>query len=276
MNTIAVPPGEAPGGVGLYVFCFSRAEACAAAAAGPGLAEGGPLRTFAYGAVAALCCEVPLADWVGSSGETNLRNLAWLGPRALRHEEVIERAMAASPVLPVRFGCLFSSAERLQELLARAEGRIASFLEDATEWEEWSLKGTVDMAACLEVARAEERCLATLPESPGARYLVEKKLEQRASGRARAWMKEALAEIAREIDGVALERRPAGSIAPGAGTEGREVLLHWALRLPRGAEPELGERLRALEARLSARGLVLEARGPWPPYAFAPRLDEDQ
>jgi hypothetical protein len=275
MNTIAVPPGCAPGGVGLYVFCFSRAEACAAAARGPGLAEGAPLRTFARGAVAALCCEVPLADWVGPSGEANLQNLAWLGPRALRHEEVIERAMAASPVLPVRFGCLFSSAERLQDLLARAEGRIANFLEGAADWEEWSVKGTVDMAACLEVAFAEERCVATLPESPGARYLVEQRLRQRATRAARAWMKEASAEVAKEVDGVALERRDAGRVARGTGAEGREVVLHWALRLSRGAEPELARRLSALESRLSARGLCLEARGPWPPYVFAPRLDED-
>jgi len=276
MNTIALPPRQAEGGFGIYVFCFSRAEACAAAATGAGIAEGAPLRTVVRGAVAALCCEVPLADWVGPPGEANLQNLAWLGPRALRHEEVIERAMAASPVLPVRFGCLFSSEERLQDLLARAGARIATFLEDAAGWEEWSVKGTVNMAACLEAALAEERRAATLPESPGARYLMEQKLRERAAREARAWVKAACADIAAEIDGVALERRAAGRISQGAGEDGREVVLHWALRLPRGAETELERRLQALEARTSARGLLLEARGPWPPYAFAPRLDGDE
>ena len=223
----------------LYVFCFARAEACHAAL-GPGLDEGMALRTLTHGDIAALCCEVPRDDWVGARGEANLKDLAWLGPRAIRHEQVIEQVMETSPVLPLRFGCLFSSEDRVRATLARAGGRVAAFLEEANEREEWSLKGFFDASTCgarTGVKAAEEEALAALAD------LV---LARRARRTARI---------------------PEGS--------SKEVAFHWALLLPRGAARSLEERLQSVAARLSTQGLTLEARGPWPPFGFAPSLDEE-
>jgi hypothetical protein len=252
--------------VGLYVFCFARRSA-AEAVLGPGLAGAGPLGARVHEELAAICCEVPLHEWTGEEGEAHLKDLGWLGPRALRHEEVLEQMMRASPVLPLRFGCLFSSEERLEELLRRERGRIAAFIEQAAHEEEWSLQGLVELQACEEAMFAADPRTAKLPPSGGARYLMEQKLRRDAARAARVWLQEAEEMVARALEGLVLARRALR--AP------REGAFHWALRVPRGAEESLAQRLELLAEPLAACGLSLTARGPWPLYNFAPHFGEE-
>jgi hypothetical protein len=273
MSTRDAAPSEGHEGVGLYVFCFTRAGA-AGAATGSGLAENAPLGARVHEELAAICCEVPLHEWTGETGAAHLKDLGWLGPRALFHEEVLERMMNAAPVLPLRFGCLFSSAERLEELLRRERARITAFLDRAEHEAEWSLQGMLDTRVCEEAMFAAAPRVAKLPASAGARYLMEQKLRRDAARAARVWLEEAQAELARALEGLVLARR---TLRPPSRTEGepaREGAFHWALLVPRGAEVELARRLEPLAEQLSARGLYVSARGPWPAYNFAPRLGD--
>jgi hypothetical protein len=265
MNTRETARSTGDEGVGLYVFCFARAGA-ASVAVGPGLHGEAPLGARVHEEVAAICCEVPLHEWTGTMGEAHLKDLGWLGPRALRHEAVIEQVMRASPVLPLRFGCLFSSAERLEELLRRERARIAAFIEKAAHEEEWSLQGSLDVRACEEAMFAANPQVAKLPAQAGARYLMEQKLRKDAARAARAWAQDVQVELARALEGLVLARRALRPPAEGA--------FHWALLVPRGAEAELARRLEPLAEPLSARGLHLSARGPWPAYNFAPHLGD--
>lgn len=260
--------------VGIYVFCLVRAGA-ANAAVGQGLTEDAPLGALIHEEVAAVYCEVPLHDWTGEAGEAHLKDLGWLGPRALRHEEVIEQMTRASPVLPLRFGCLFSSAERMEELLRRHHTRIAAFIEKVANEEEWSLQGSLNLQACEEAMFAADPRVATLPASKGARYLMEQKLRKDAALAARAWVREAEAAITRALEGVVLARRALRPSSRGAVEPALEGVFHWALLVPRGAEAELSKRLEPLAEQFSARGLHLSARGPWPAYNFAPHFGDE-
>ncbi|MFY0524766.1 GvpL/GvpF family gas vesicle protein [Archangium gephyra] len=254
-------------GVGLYVFCFARAGAA-------GVAVDHGLDAKVHEDIAAICCEVPLHEWTGEAGEAHLKDLGWLGPRALRHEAVIEQMMAASPVLPLRFGCLFSSAERLEALLRRERARISAFIEKAAHEEEWSLQGSLDVRACEEAMFAADPRVAKLPAQAGARYLMEQKLRKDAVRAARGWAQEIQADISRALEGLVLERHSLRPPPRNPDEPGREGAFHWALLVPRGAEAELARRLEPLAEPLSARGLHLSARGPWPAYNFAPRLGD--
>jgi hypothetical protein len=260
--------------VGLYVFCFVRAGG-AEAAVGRGLAGEASLEARIHGQVAAICCEVPLHEWTGAAGEAHLKDLSWLGPRALRHEEVVEQMRRASPVLPLRFGCLFSSAERLEELLRREHERIAAFIEKTAHEEEWSLQGALDLKACEEAMFAADPRVARLPASSGARYLMEQKLRKDAARSAREWVKKAEAAILQALDGFVLARRPLRPASRSSGEPALEGVFHWALLVPRGAEAALAKRLEPLAEPMLARGLHLSARGPWPAYNFAPHLGDE-
>lgn len=254
-------------GVGLYVFCFARAGAA-------GVAVDHGLDAKVHEDIAAICCEVPLHEWTGEAGEAHLKDLGWLGPRALRHEAVIEQMMRASPVLPLRFGCLFSSVERLEALLQRERARISAFIEKAAHEEEWSLQGALDVRACEEAMFAADPRVAKLPAQGGARYLMEQKLRKDAVRAARGWAQEVQADISRALEGLVLEQRSLRPPPRNPDEPGREGAFHWALLVPRGAEVELARRLEPLAEQLPSRGLHLSARGPWPAYNFAPRLGD--
>lgn len=273
MNARETARSTGDGGVGLYVFCFARAGA-AGVAVGPGLDGEAPLGARVHEEVAAICCEVPLHEWTGEAGEAHLKDVGWLGPRALRHEAVIEQMMRASPVLPLRFGCLFSSAERLEELLRRERARISAFIEKAGHEEEWSLQGALDVRACEEAMFAADPRVAKLPAQAGARYLMEQKLRKDAVRAARGWAQEVQAELARALEGLVLARRTLRPPPRNPDEPGLEGVFQWALLVPRGAEAELASRLEPLAEPLSARGLHLSARGPWPAYNFAPQLGD--
>ena len=261
-------------GVGLYVFCFARAAA-AGAAVGHGLDARAPLGARVHEDVAAICCEVPLHEWTGEAGEAHLKDLGWLGPRALRHEAVIEQMMGASPVLPLRFGCLFSSADRLEALLRHERARISAFIDKVAHEEEWSLQGTLEVRVCEDAMFAADPRVAKLPAQAGARYLMEQKLRKDAVRAARGWAQEVQTELSRALEGLVLDRRSLRVPPRNPEEPGREGAFHWALLLPRGAEAELARRLEPLAEQLSARGLHLSARGPWPAYNFAPHLGDE-
>lgn len=106
----------------LYVYGLMRAGQAPTLAA-PAVAEpGGTIRTLSLGALSALVSDISLDEVVSTR-----RNL-------LAHTRALEEAMAAGPVLPMRFGIIAAGeaqlsravlpqAEKLLELLDRLEGR---------------------------------------------------------------------------------------------------------------------------------------------------------
>ena len=73
-----------------------------------------PLSVFRrFQNLCAVLSEVRLEDFCGGAAELRMRDLAWVGPRALRHEAVVEEVMRHSPVLPARFGPVAGTPGRI-------------------------------------------------------------------------------------------------------------------------------------------------------------------
>ena len=125
------------------------------------------------GEVAAVLAEVNIEDFSGPEAQEKMEDLKWVAPRALRHEEVVLSAMEQGPVLPVRFGTVFSSLAAAAEPLRQRQDVLMKFFQDTIDKKEWTLKGYVDRPqarARMTAARlaAEKEQLAGL--SPGKRY----------------------------------------------------------------------------------------------------------
>ena len=267
MSTASIPPAH--DARALYVFCVARAGV--ALPDGDGLDAAGSLHTVASAGLAALVCEVALADFTGPGGEANLGDLAWLGPRALRHEAVIEAAMGRTAVLPLRFGCLFSAASAVERWLARDAVAITTFLERAAGHAEWSLRGWIDVGACERALAASDPRRAALPSSPGARYLAEQRLRRDIAAGVAPWTREVEAALLTAL-GAAARRLPARGDAM---FERRErQAFHLAVLAAPAEVAALQARSEAVVARWPDHGLALEWTGPWPPYNFTPPLGE--
>ena len=168
--------------LGLYLYCLARASLLHKLA-GPGLDGQNSLAVLSFRDIAAIWSPVSLHDFCGEGAAASLQDLAWVGPRACRHEEVVEQVMGLSPVLPARFGTIFSSPDKLERLLRQHHGRIDAFLDRVRGQEEWALKGLLDKARArgeffqLQLTAAADQ-LAAL--SPGKRYFQEQRLRGQA------------------------------------------------------------------------------------------------
>ncbi len=261
---------------GLYLYGFARPESLPGPESG-GVDEDGLLFAQPHGDIAAVLSEVPLEEFTGPDAERHLTELAWLTPRVLRHEEAIYRVLGRSPVLPAAFGTIFTSRERVERLLEANHDTIAGFLDDTTGTEEWGIKLYLRRDDALlrlrEDSRASEDAeLANV--SPGLRYMQERRLRAEADRALEAWLDEAMARLRDALDPLAVasaERRVfAAPETPG------EMVANWAFLVATEDVERLREAAEEAAAPLAPYGLTLEWAGPFPPYSFAPVLDEPE
>ena len=255
-----------------YLYCLTPGGGDTPVSA-IGVDGGRPVEVRACGEIAAALSEVELAEFCGESAEARLQDLAWLGPRVCRHEAVIEELMSRAPVLPARFGTLFTSVDSLQQsVLAHAEG-ITDFFAQLGDQQEWAVKGLLDRAGALRGLGVSVLAAEAAPAAaPGARYFQEKRIQAQCERDLNLRLKEhcrrAAAVLGRESGGFR-ERRVPG---PGAAGSDVEVVLNWAFLVSPAALIDFRARLDRFNGAEEFPGLTLTVTGPWPPYSFAPDL----
>ncbi len=229
------------------------------------------------GRVAAILSQVSRTEFCGATGEKNLQDLAWLAPRACVHQAALEQVMRLGPVLPARFGTLFSSTASVEDFMGKHEGAIARFLERVGGQEEWAVKGFLDQARAeadwMERRRREEPCLAGLP--PGVTYLLEQSLRVQARQALDDRLAEACGGLLCELNSLATEIVPRGVLPQEVPEAARELVLNWALLLPEAAVADFRGRIERANAEQNPGGLAFEVSGPWPPYSFCPDLQAE-
>lgn len=255
----------------LYLFCFSFSNDVDAIEAS-GVEEGRKLFTRRYGEIVAVLSRVHLDEYTGEGSESKMRDLEWIGPRAVRHQQTIEQVMRSSPVLPVPFGTIFRSEGSLERLVARHRERITAFLRRGMRTEEWAVKGFVDRNRAMESVRSEGIADGTLkfPGSPGARYLFEKRLlailDNRLDERLNAAAKEILERLEKTFSEYS-ER----TVLPDGGDE--QMFCNWAFLVKKEKVPALREEIERVNMERAQAGYWFRYSGPWPPYSFAPALE---
>jgi hypothetical protein len=265
-------------GKAYYLFCFARSSPLPELS-GTGVDSEEQLQVWRRGDLAAVLSTCSVADFSGPEAEAKMQDLSWLGSRALRHEIMIEQAMAYSPVLPARFGTLFSSLEKLEALVQRHEKTISQFLDQIADREEWGVKGILNREQAVQELQSHHQIdekggregdLASLPE--GTRYLKEQQGRVTAERGLDQWLKETSTAIANDLRNYAVDFRVRQVVSMEATKE--EGVLNWAFLVLKKAKAEFRERVERASNELGGRGLTFEITGPWPPYNFAPSIQD--
>jgi len=270
-----------------YLYGFTQAALAAASGAAPspdaaagaaglglGIDEGHPPRFWRGQEVAAVWSLVSRLEFSGPASEGNLQDLAWLGPRVCRHQAVLEQVMRLGPVLPARFGTLFSSVGSLNRFLLRHAATIRRFLERVSGHDEWAVKGF------LEQPRADAQLLAGLgpaeealwARSPGLNYLRQQAGRIKAKEELAGRLAQACDRLFKQLGALAAEARSRPVFSGETIDAQPEMVLNWAFLVPRPAAGDFRRRLERANREQNPPGLVLELSGPWPPYSFCPAL----
>lgn len=262
---------------GLYLFCLARLS-CLPDLPLPGLGLDGrsPLRVTGFRDLAAVWSPVSLEDFCGPEAAERLQDLTWIGPRVIRHQEVVAGVMRHSPVLPARFGTIFSSTANLEKVLHQRHDAIAVFLERLTDQEEWAVKGMLDRPAAkarLFSLKLAQQAADLEGLSPGKRYFEEQRLRAACDQESSRWLQSVLRELGTDLRQYAKEIRERRLLSREATGSDQDMVFNWAFLLPARSVDVFQARIREANARYRDCGLVLEATGPWPPYSFCPVLE---
>ncbi len=257
-----------------YLYCLGPSERLPRITAA-GVDERSEVFLWSCGDIGAVLSEVSLKEFCGEAAEARLQDLTWLGPRVGRHETVVEEAMRHSPVLPVRFATLYTSADSLKEFVLQHRATIAEFFSEIRDQQEWAVKGLLVRTRAREAMRSASRLPAetSLPSaSPGVRYFQEKRIETGINKQLNLWLKEACQRAAAELQSLAGGFRERKILGQGGAEDGAEAVLNWAFLLPLAGVADFRMRVERLNSEHVSRGLSLWLTGPWPPYSFVPAL----
>ena len=260
---------------GVYLYCFARSVASRDLGAAP--VDGGKgVTSLQVGQVMAAFSEVELNEFEGESAETHLGDPAWIIPRVRHHERVVAGVMRSSPVLPVRFGAVFSSKRALAELLEDKYEEISHFLDYVSDKEEWAVKGFVDTEKGAQWLLASDPALleqrSRMPESRGARYFHEKQLRTAAQRRLKRWCGSVARQISEELKSCAVDSRVLDLQPKALSERDAEMVFNCGFLLRRGQVADFLGRVEQVKAEYAAQGVMLDATGPWPPYSFCPSI----
>jgi hypothetical protein len=165
-----------------------------------------------------------------------------------RHEEVVESLMAATPVLPMRFGAVVAGREDVHTLLEREQVRYRGLLEE--------VRGRVELGVRVMPTGDDG---PPLPEAKtGEAYLMHRLERNRRAA-------QALQDVHAELAGLAVRSRLREAALGRMASSGAYLV-------------EAGdvERFSAAVERVDAAHpeLAVLLTGPWPPYTFVGDLRE--
>lgn len=264
---------------GLYLFCLARLSCLPTLPlGGRGLDGRSPVQVTGFRDLAAVWTPVSLEDFCGPEAAERLQDLTWIGPRVIRHQEVVAGVMRHSPVLPARFGTIFSSTANLKKVLHQRHDTIAVCLERLSDREEWAVKGLLDRPAAkerlfsLKLTQGASHLEAL---SPGKRYFEEQRLRAACDRELPRWLKGVRLDLWDDLRCLAGESRERRLLSREASGRARDMVFNWAFLLPTGTVAAFQDRIQAANDRYADYNLWLECTGPWPPYSFCPALEPE-
>src|SRR5439155_10618478 len=163
------------------------------------------------GDAAALASELDSDEYAPASIETRSGDVDWLAPRAVAHDRVLTWASDAGPVIPMpMFTSMFRSAAAVDEMLRSQGESLRSALAHVGRGREYALRVyrvDAELKAALPSLDPEIASLSASAQaaSPGQRYLLERKLEERIKDELRATSQRIAGEIRDQLSRLAIE-----------------------------------------------------------------------
>jgi hypothetical protein len=271
--TTEPPAGPTPKELGelLWAYCVLRDDVFPEGV--PGVHPGATVRPVAAGGLVALVSSVPASEFGSEPLRRNLNDLGWLERVARAHEGVLDTALEASTIVPLRMCTLYENEAGVRTMLEHERPALMLALERLEGRWEWAVKVLADEERLADAARAHSSSAQELESAleshgEGGAYLLRRRLDRQ--------LREATSQLAGDVAdqvharlqdwALAATRRPPQDreLSGYAG----EMLLNAAYLVERERTGELRELVAELEDRHAALGVRIELSGPWPPYNF--------
>jgi hypothetical protein len=250
-----------------YVYCLVRStRRPSVRRVTGGLPGAGPVRPLDAGdGLWLIVADVDDDEYGEAAIAKGLKDLEWVSPRALGHEQVVEQFLPAAALLPMKIFTIFTNDERALAHVARSRRSLDRILVRVAGHVEWGLRLTWDEQAARTLVEQAYPLAAGQRQRSGADYLSRKrdlldvKKTQLAEARAEATrLHRELTKHARD----AVRHTSTEQAVPGS-----RLLLDAAYLVPSKAAG-FRTALRRGAGKLESAGIAASLTGPWPPYNF--------
>lgn len=199
-------------------------------------------------------------DEYGEEGlRRNLERLDWLETAARGHDAVVQAAAVLAPTAPMRLATIFRDDDGVRRRLADQHDAISRVLDRVEGHEEWSVK----VLTLPEPDTVEE----TAPATSGAEYLRRRKREQQAREHGTRDAESAAEEVHTALVRIAAASRRLAPQDPRLTGHTGTMVHNAAYLVPQSDSDAFASAVSDVTA--SRPDVVVDARGPWPPYSFA-------
>lgn len=226
--------------------------------------ENAPMRAITEAGLAALVSDVPAESYDQAAIDESVRDEEWLTPRATTHQTVNAAAHASlDAVLPVPFATIFTTEDRVREMLRVRAEELRAKLVSVRGQSEWVVGLYRDLAQAAEHLSQVSDAVAHKPHDggPGRKYL-EQKGSETSRRAALGGLDRAAAASAHEM----LARVSRHSFEEPVVQEAGELVARTTYLVRRDDEHRLEDTIQRFNADWRDRGYELRATGPWPPY----------
>jgi hypothetical protein len=267
----AVP---ADAGHGLYVYGVVGGGAGFAPPASLTGVGGARVEVVGAGDLAAVVSEVPLDEFGDEALRANLNELPWLEATARAHETVVDAALAAATVVPMRLCTIFRDRAAVEDMLNRERESLGAALRHLRGSREWGVKIVADPRAAAAAAGNESERVRDLRRAldgmgEGAGYLASRRLERAATEEAGAQLERWTHEAHAALSDVALDSRANPPTSRELADYEGDMVLNGAYLVPDARAEEFRALVDDFAARHRDHGLRFELTGPWPAYNFS-------
>lgn len=261
---------------GFYLYCIREKNDTKFSARG---IDGGEVFVIGYHDLEAVVSEVSLENFGSKEIQRRAQeDLKWIKEKAQAHEMVIEKAMKKKngqvfPVVPMKFGTIFRTKEKLLESLKKHYSKFLTSLENLTGKQEWGVKVYLDRKSFISevkkaspVVQEKEKEIAQLPE--GTAYFMQKQIDEAVSKEADKALEnytESFFESIKKyteaaLRGKILEKELTGKTLP--------MVLNGIFLVLEGKLGDFVKEIDKLNKDYKTKGFVFESSGPWPAYNF--------
>jgi hypothetical protein len=223
------------------------------------------------GRLAGVASRVSLAEFDESALAERLGDAVWVEEKIRLHEQVLERVLAATTVLPCRFCTVYRAEADLRRFLSERQEALAAALTEVAGRVELGVKAFVDperfaAGGAQENEQIRELTAQAAAAEGGRAYLESRRLERLVSDERARFGQEAASQLHRRLLGPAERGVLLDLQRPELSGRDEEMVLNSAYLV--SDRPGFERELAALARELSERGIELELTGPWPPYNF--------
>lgn len=243
----------------------------------PGVDAHYPVYTLAHAGLRAIVSRVSLAAFGQEVLEQNMQDAAWLQQRVCRHQEILAALLNDQtdwPLLPLKFGTIYYSEQRVHALLAEQAPTFRSMLARLAGRQEWGVKAFCTLSALRErVATTSERAQRIKGQmeqaSSGAAYFLKKRL-----GNVLVEETERVQDDIGHHSHALLSQHACAAVANATQTTGphdpaEQMLLNGAYLVDHERVHAFRAALDTLAQTYADTGVTYALTGPWPPYNFS-------